>query len=63
MISVAEEKERHSEDSLLHLYLLVCFFLKTWKETELDFFFFFPIITTGVFFFFSIRKRSSQLNY
>ncbi len=34
MISVAEEKERHSEDSLLHLYL----FLKTWKETELDFF-------------------------
>jgi hypothetical protein len=35
MISVAEEKKRYSEDSLLYLYL---YFFKTWKEKKLDFF-------------------------
>ena len=38
MISVGEEQEKDRGDSLLHLYLYVCFFLKTWKENELDFF-------------------------
>lgn len=51
MISVAEEKERHSEDSLLHLYLLV-FFFEDMERDRIRFFFFFSTITTGVFFFF-----------